>query len=80
MRAAENSCVIHEETTASGENSNLVIRVQSKIIDFIASVRTLDTTANLYISVQFVKLTQVPARYFKISHVKKILGNDPEFL
>ena len=51
--------MIHEETTASGENTNLVSRVQSRIIDLIASVRTVDTTTNLYIFVQFVKLAQV---------------------
>jgi hypothetical protein len=59
MRSAENSYVIHEETTATGENSNLVSRVQSKIIDLIVFERNVDTTANLYVFVQFVKPTQV---------------------
>jgi hypothetical protein len=52
MRSAENSYVIHEESTATGENSNLLSRVQSKIIDLIAFERTVDTTANLYVFVQ----------------------------
>ena len=59
MRSAENSYVTHEEITASGENSNLVSRVQLKIVDIIAFERTVDTTENLYIFVQFVKLTQL---------------------
>jgi len=51
--------VIHEETTASKENLNLVSRVQSKITDLIAFESTVDTTENLYVFVQFVKLTEV---------------------
>ena len=51
--------MIHEETTASGENSNLVSHFQSKIIDLIAFERTVDTTANLYAFVQFVTVTLV---------------------
>lgn len=82
MRAAENSCVIHEETTACGENSNLVSRVQSKIIDLIASVRTFGHNSKF---IYFCPICEnhsglLPARYFNTSDVKRILGNDPEFL
>jgi hypothetical protein len=51
MQAAQNSYVIHEETTASVENSNLVSRAQSKIIDLTVFERTVDATANLYVFV-----------------------------